>query len=88
MLARQPRAQQRETAHKEAFGLRITYDRLQRRIEISASISEAVAEALENTKSLPEEALVHSLVAPRDIAGARFVPRRDARIAQRYPLAA
>jgi len=72
----------------EAFGVRITYDRLQRRIEISATISEAVAEALKNTKSLPEEALVQSLVAPRDIAGARFVRGSDARIAERYALAA
>ena len=58
----------------DAFGLQITYDKLQRRIEISATISDTVAEALENAKSLPEEALVHSLVAPRDIAGAGFEP--------------
>ena len=71
-----------------AFGLQITYDKPGRRIEISATINETVAEALQNTKSLPEEALVHSLVAPRDIAGARFVPRSDARVRQRYRVAA
>jgi hypothetical protein len=54
----------------EAFGLQITYDKLQRRIEISVTISEAVAEALENTKSLPKEALVTRM----DIAGAGFEP--------------
>ena len=54
----------------EAFGLQITYDKPGRRIEISATISEAVAEALENTKSLPKEALV----TRGDIAGAGFEP--------------
>ena len=59
-----------------------------RHIEISATITEAVAKALTNAKSLPKEALDRSLVAPRDIAGARFVPQSDARIVQRYRLAA
>ncbi len=58
----------------DAFGLQITYDKTNRRIEISATISEAVAEALDNAKSLPQEALDHSLVAPRDIAGAGVEP--------------
>ena len=34
----------------EAFGLQITYDKLNRRIEISATITQAIAEALENAK--------------------------------------
>jgi hypothetical protein len=72
----------------DAFGLQITYDKIGRRIEISATISEAIAHALENEKSLPKEALDNSLVAPRDIAGARFVPRSDARVVEEYPLAA
>ena len=42
-----------------------------RRIEISATISEAVADALENAKALPEEG---SSVVVRDIAGAGFEP--------------
>ena len=69
----------------DAFQLTITYDKVERRIEISATITEAVAQTLENAKDLPEEV---SSVAHRDIAGARFVPRSDARITQEYPLAA
>jgi hypothetical protein len=42
-----------------------------RRIEISATITEAIAEALENERDLPEEV---SNVAQRDIAGAGFEP--------------
>jgi hypothetical protein len=56
-----------------------------RRIEISATITETVAKALENEKDLPKEALG---VAPTDIAGARYVPQCDARIAHRYRMAA
>ena len=55
----------------EAFGLRIAYDKAGRRIEISATVSEAIADALHNAKDLPEEV---SSVAPRDIAGAGFEP--------------
>jgi site-specific DNA recombinase len=55
----------------EAFGLRIAYDKVERRIEISATISEAVAKALEKAEDLPEEV---SSVARRDIAGAGFEP--------------
>ena len=55
----------------EAFCLEIRYDRLERRIEISATVSEAVAKALEKTKDLPEEV---SRVTLRDIAGAGFEP--------------
>ncbi len=73
------------TAYRRIAGLRISYDKAGRRIEISATISEAVAEALHNAKDLPEEV---SSVAQRDIAGARLVPRSDASIVQQYPLAA
>ena len=55
----------------EAFCLEVRYDKVERRIEISATISEAVAEALHNAKDLPEEV---SSVAQRDIAGAGFEP--------------
>ena len=41
------------------------------RIEISATVSEAVASAFENAKDLPQEV---SRVTPRDIAGAGFEP--------------
>jgi hypothetical protein len=69
----------------EAFCLQISYDKLNRRVEISATITEAIADALENAKDLPEEV---SSVAQRDIAGARYVPPSDARIMQEYRLAA
>ena len=52
-------------------------------LEISAPITEAMADALENAEDLPEEV---SSVTQRDIAGARFVPRSDARIEQQYRL--
>ncbi len=55
----------------EAFCLQITYDKPNRRIEISATITEAVADALQNAKDLPQEV---SSVAHRDIAGAGFEP--------------
>jgi site-specific DNA recombinase len=55
----------------EAFCLEISYDKLNRRIEISATITEAIADALENARDLPQEV---SSVAQRDIAGAGFEP--------------
>ena len=55
----------------DAFGLQVTYDKPARRIEISATITEAIAEALHNAEDLPEEV---SSVAQRDIAGAGFEP--------------
>jgi hypothetical protein len=55
----------------DAFGLQVVYDKLNRRIEISATITEAIAAALENAKDLPEEV---SSVTQRDIAGAGFEP--------------
>jgi hypothetical protein len=59
----------------EAFDLKVVYDKLESRIEISATVSEAVAEAFSNAKDLPEE--VHR-VAQRGIAGARYVSPSDA----------
>jgi hypothetical protein len=44
---------------------------LQGRIEISATVSEAVAKAFEHTKGLQKEALC---VTTNDIAGAGFEP--------------
>jgi hypothetical protein len=55
----------------EAFELEILYDKAGRTIEISATVSEAVADAFEKQKALPEEG---SLVVVRDIAGAGFEP--------------
>jgi hypothetical protein len=55
----------------EAFCLQVVYDKVNRRIEISATITEAIADALENERDLPEEV---SNVAQRDIAGAGFEP--------------
>ena len=55
----------------EAFELQIVYDKAGRRIEISATVSEAVASAFEKQKALPKEG---SLVVVRDIAGAGFEP--------------
>jgi hypothetical protein len=55
----------------EAFELQILYNKAERRIEISATVSDAVADAFEKQKALPKEG---SLVVLRDIAGARSVP--------------
>ncbi len=64
----------------EAFELQIAYDKVGRRIELSATVSEAVADAFENTKALRKEG---SAVVVRDIAGARFVSRDHPRIVER-----
>ncbi len=55
----------------DAFGLRIEFDKAQRRIEISATIAEAVADAFENTKALQTEGFQ---VTVNEIAGAGFEP--------------
>jgi hypothetical protein len=55
----------------EAFDLRIAYDKVGGRVEISATVSEAVASAFESTKALQKEG---SEVVARDIAGAGFEP--------------
>lgn len=78
-----PREIKRQTF--EAFELRIRYDKAARSIHISATVSEAVANAFENTKALQTEGFQ---VTVSDIAGARFVPRGDARVLEQYPLAA
>jgi len=49
------------------------------RLEISATVSEAVAEAFENAKALLAEG---SSVVTTNIAGTRFVPRCDAWIVE------
>ena len=59
----------------EAFELQIHYDKAERKLEISATVSEAVANAFEKQKALPKEG---SLVVLREVAGARFVSRYDA----------
>ena len=61
--------------------MRISYDKAARLIQISATISEAIADTLRH-------ALETFSVAPTDIAGARFVPRSDAQILQQYRIAA
>ncbi len=68
----------------QAFDLQIAYDKVGRRIEISATVSEAVANAFEDTKALQKEG---SAVVVRDIAGARFVSRYHPRIIERGRLA-
>lgn len=47
------------------------------RVELAATVSESVADAFENTKALRREG---SVVVPRDIAGARYVPPSYVRI--------
>jgi hypothetical protein len=68
-----------------SFDLQIAHDKVERRVELSATVSEAVADAFENAKALQMEG---SSVVLRDIAGARFVSRYDARIVERARLAA
>ena len=54
-----------------SFDLQIAYDKAQHRVELTATVSEAVAEAFENAKALQAEG---SSVVPTDIAGAGFEP--------------
>ncbi len=61
------------------------FDKVERRIEISATIAEGVAAAFEKTKALQSEGFQ---VTVSDIAGARFVPQSDARVVQQYRAAA
>jgi hypothetical protein len=61
----------------EAFELQVVYNKLERRIEISATVSEAVAEAIENAEALREEGLGclgNDLSVVTGIAGAGFEP--------------
>ena len=55
----------------DAFDLRIEFDKARRRIEISATIAEGVADAFENTKALQTEGFQ---VTVNEIAGAGFEP--------------
>jgi len=77
-LAKAPPAVHRQVF--EAVELQIAYDKPGGRIELTATVSEAVAEAFENTKALRREG---SVVAVRDIAGARYVRRGYPRIRER-----
>ena len=69
----------------EAFELQITYDKVGRRIEISATVSTTIADAFENAKALQKEG---SVVVARDIAGAGFVLCHHPRIVERVWAAA
>jgi hypothetical protein len=52
-LRNAPREVQRQTF--EAFDLKIAFDKAEGRIEVSATVTEAVAQAFENTKALQAE---------------------------------
>ncbi len=54
-----------------SFDLQIAYDKAQRRVELTATVSQAVADAFENAETLLAEG---SSVVVRDIAGAGFEP--------------
>ena len=68
-----------------SFDLQIAYDKVERRVELSATASAAVADAFENAKALQAEG---SQVVVTDIAGARFVSRYHPRIVEGTRLAA
>jgi hypothetical protein len=55
----------------ESFDLQIAYDKAEQRVELTATVSEAVADAFENAKALQAEG---SSVVPTDIAGVGFEP--------------
>ena len=55
----------------ESFDLQIAYDKAQRRVELTATVAEAVADAFENAKALRVEG---SSVVATDIAGVGFEP--------------
>ena len=61
----------------------MAYDKAERRVELTATVSEAVADAFENAKALRMEG---SSVVPTDIAGARYVSRYHARIVELHRL--
>jgi hypothetical protein len=58
-----------------SFDLQIAYDKVERRVELTASVFEAVADAFENAKALQVEG---SSVVPTDLAGAGFEPATSA----------
>jgi hypothetical protein len=47
----------------EAFCLEVRYDKLDQRIEVSATVSEAVAQAFENAKDLRRRSLTSFFLA-------------------------
>ena len=55
----------------EAFELEVLYNKAARKIEISATVTEAIANAFEKQKALPKEG---SLVLLAEVAGAGFEP--------------
>jgi hypothetical protein len=55
----------------DAFELIVVYDKTRRRVQISATITEAVAQTLQNAEDLPTEALN---VPQTDISGEGFDP--------------
>ncbi len=55
----------------ESFDLQVAYDKAEGRVEITATVSEAVAETFENAKALLAEG---SSVVVTNIAGAGFEP--------------
>ena len=65
-----PRAAELKRQVFEAFHLKIDYDKVDRRIEISATVTEAVAQAFEKPKTSRRRSQRRS----RDIAGAGFEP--------------
>jgi DNA invertase Pin-like site-specific DNA recombinase len=73
-LARELRSAPREVKRQvfEAFDLQITYDKSDRRIGISATVSEAVADAFDDRKAALSQGFP---VTVSDIAGAGFEPR-------------
>jgi hypothetical protein len=56
---------------RRRFALEVRFDKAGRRIEISATVSEALATAFQNAKDLPEEV---PSVTTNHIAGAGFEP--------------
>ncbi|MDX6638052.1 MAG: hypothetical protein QOJ01_1563 [Solirubrobacterales bacterium] len=68
-LRKAPRKVKRQVF--EAFELRIAYDKVERRIEVTATVSEATAEAFDDKKALLAEGLP---VTVREVAGVGFEP--------------
>jgi hypothetical protein len=59
----------------QTFEVRIEFDKASRRVQISATVTEAVAKAFENTKALHSEGFVANGSVPvSGIAGAGFEP--------------
>ena len=67
----QPKTNEIKRQVFEAFDLQIAVDKAEGRVEISATVSEDVARALDTKDPLAREGLA---VVPKDIAGAGFEP--------------